>query len=86
MAFVSYAGPIAQCSASDLCERLTCASRLTWPSIPPWVSKMSRQMMVIGEICVFQIGLLCQLGNQDKSSLYPVCSPGGDLRRGGSSS
>ena len=34
------------------------AGRLTQPSIPPWVGKMSTWwMMAIGGICAFQIGL-----------------------------
>ena len=52
------------------------ASRLTQPSIPPWVGKMSTcQMMVIGGICAFQIGSLHHLGNQDMAAKCPVCSP-----------
>ena len=67
------------------------ASRFTKSSIPPWVCKLSTwQMMVIGEICAFQIGSLRQLGNQNMAALFlytpqgvdvggmaqPVCSPG----------
>ena len=47
--------------------------RLPQPSIPLWVSKIStRQMMAIGGICAFQIGSLCQLGNQDMAALVQL--------------
>ena len=53
------------------------AGRLTQPSIPPWVGKMSTwQMMAIGGICALQIGSLGRLGNQDMAAKCPVCSPG----------
>ena len=39
--------------------------------------KMSTwRMMAIGGICAFQIGSLCQLGNQDMAAKCLVCSPG----------
>ena len=63
------------------------AGRLTQPSIPLWVGKMSTwQMMAIGRICAFQIGSLCQLGNQDMAALVLYAPKGVDLRGGGSSS
>ena len=46
------------------------ASRLTQPSIPPWVCKMCTwQMIVMGRICAFQIGSLRQMGKQDATAL-----------------
>ena len=62
-------GPIAQL-LRKVANSSPTASRLTQPSIPPWVSKMSAwQMMVIGRICAFQIGSLHQLGNPDMAAL-----------------
>ena len=63
------------------------AGRLTEPSIPLWISKMSMwQMMAIGRICAFQRGSLHQLGNQDMAALVLYALQGVDLRGGGSSS
>ena len=72
-------------SVSDSCVKVVSlsptASRLTQPSIPPWVGKMSTWwMMVIGRICAFQIGSLCQLGNQDMAALVLYIPQGVDLR------
>ena len=51
--------------------------RLTQPSIPPWVGKISTWwMMAISTICTLQIGSLCQLGNQD------MAAPGSRSERG----
>ena len=56
-------------------------SRLTQPSIPPWVGKMSTWwMMVIGGISAFQIGSLGQLENQDMAALVLYAPQGIDLR------
>ena len=83
------AGPIAQSVARltlvrEVASSKPTAGRLTQPSIPSWVSKMSTwQMMVIGGICAFQIGSLCQLGNQDMAALVLYAPQGVDLRGGG---
>ena len=59
------AGPLTQSVARltlvrKLVSSSRTASRLTQPSIPPMVGKMSTwQMMAIGGICAFQIGSLC---------------------------
>ena len=57
------------------------ACRLTQPSIPLWIGKMSTwQMMVIGRVGAFQIGSLHQLRNQDMATFVLYAPQGVDLR------